>query len=113
MTGTITVPLTDRECEVLSQLSRSMDLPQDRVMVQALRQYQAVFLQLESLQMSANSLKPPEREVNDPFVIKCHVQSCISLLRDEDSRTKTRELALAVTKLQEAVMWIDEHLRLS
>lgn len=51
--------------------------------------------------------------VNDPSMIKIHVQSCISSLRDEDGRTKSRELALAVTKLQEATMWIDEHLRLS
>lgn len=51
--------------------------------------------------------------VNDPTMIKIHVQSCISSLRDEDGRTKTRELAIAVTKLQEATMWIDEHLRLS
>ena len=51
--------------------------------------------------------------VNDPSMIKIHVQACISSLRDEDGRTKSRELALAVTKLQEATMWIDEHLRLS
>lgn len=51
--------------------------------------------------------------VNDPSMIKCHIDSCISSLRDEDGRAKSRELALAVTKLQEATMWIDEHLRLS
>lgn len=51
--------------------------------------------------------------VNDPTIIKIHVMSCITALRDEDGKTKSRELALAVTKLQEATMWIDEHLRLS
>lgn len=51
--------------------------------------------------------------VNDPTMIKIHVQACISSLRDEDGKTKSRELALAVTKLQEATMWIDEHLRVS
>lgn len=61
---------------------------------------------------------PVERPVvvqtgNDPTMIKIHIESCISSLRDEDGRTKTRELAIAVTKLQEATMWIDEHLRLS
>lgn len=58
--------------------------------------------------------RPPlQLSVNDPTMIKIHVQACISSLRDEDGRTKTRELALAVTKLQEAVMWIDEHQRLN
>ncbi len=56
--------------------------------------------------------KPLELGVNDPTAIKCHVQSCITSLRDEDGRCKSRELSLAVTKLQEAVMWIDEHQRL-
>ncbi len=51
--------------------------------------------------------------VNDPSMIKCHINACITSLRDEDGKTKSRELALAVTKLQEATMWIDEHLRLS
>jgi hypothetical protein len=61
---------------------------------------------------------PIERPVvvqigNDPTMIKIYVGACITSLRDEDGRTKSRELALAVTKLQEATMWIDEHLRLS
>lgn len=51
--------------------------------------------------------------VNDTTMIKIHIMSCITSLRDEDGKTKSRELALAVTKLQEATMWIDEHLRLS
>lgn len=51
--------------------------------------------------------------VNDPSMIKIHILACISSLRDEDGRTKSRELALAVTKLQEATMWIDEHMRVS
>lgn len=50
---------------------------------------------------------------SDPTLVKCHIESCISVLRDEDRRAVSRELALAVTKLQEATMWIDEHLRLS
>lgn len=49
----------------------------------------------------------------DPTVIKIHIDACIRALKDEDGRCKTRELALAMTKLQEATMWIDEHLRLS
>lgn len=55
---------------------------------------------------------PMELGVSDPTMIKIHAQSCITSLRDEDGRAKSRELSLAVTKLQEAVMWIDEHLRL-
>lgn len=39
MSGSITVPLTDRECRVLAELSNELDLPQDRVMVMALRVY--------------------------------------------------------------------------
>ncbi len=50
---------------------------------------------------------------NDPTVVKMHIQSCISRLRDEDGRAKDRPLSIAVTKLEEACMWIDEHLRLS
>lgn len=51
--------------------------------------------------------------VNDPTLVKMHIQSCITSLRDEDGKAKTRALSIAVTKLEEAVMWIDEHLRLS
>lgn len=40
-----------------------------------------------------------------------HVRTCVAALRDEDGRSKTRELAIAVTKLQEAAMWIEEHQR--
>ena len=49
----------------------------------------------------------------DPTVIKIHIDACVRALKDEDGRCKTRELSLAVTKLQEATMWIDEHIRLS
>ena len=49
----------------------------------------------------------------DPTIIKLHVQSCITMLRDEDGRAKTRALSIAVTKLEEAVMWLDEHQRLA
>lgn len=59
------------------------------------------------------SVLPPNVPHGDPTVTKMHVNACIASLKDEDGRAKTRELALAVTKLQEATMWIDEHLRLS
>lgn len=39
--GHITVGLTQRECEVLAELSERMDLPQERIMVLALRLYQS------------------------------------------------------------------------
>lgn len=48
---------------------------------------------------------------NDTTMIKCHIESCIAALKDEDGRTKTRQLALAVTKMEEAVFWIDDHQR--
>ena len=59
------------------------------------------------------SPQPKHLGVNDPCMIKIHVISCISSLQDEDGKTASREIALAITKLQEATMWIDEHLRLS
>lgn len=34
------VELTDRECKALAELSKQLDLPQDRVLIQALRHYQ-------------------------------------------------------------------------
>lgn len=40
MPGNIVVNLTDRECDVLAQLSRELDLPQNRVLILALRHYQ-------------------------------------------------------------------------
>jgi len=49
---------------------------------------------------------------NDLTMIKIHVNACVTSLRDEDGRVKSRELALAVTNLQQAAMWIDEHQRL-
>lgn len=44
----ITVSLTDRECDALAELSRELDLPQDRVMIQALRHYQLSLHPVES-----------------------------------------------------------------
>lgn len=41
MSGQITITLTDKEAQVLYELSNLLDLPQDRVMIQALRAYQA------------------------------------------------------------------------
>jgi hypothetical protein len=40
MPGEIKVHLTDRECDVLAALSKEMDLPQDRVLIMALRHFQ-------------------------------------------------------------------------
>lgn len=42
--------------------------------------------------------------------VQTTVERCIRGLQDEDGRTKTRELALAATKLEEASMWIRQHL---
>lgn len=41
---------------------------------------------------------------------KDRLQLAMSSLRDEDGRSPTRELALAATKIEEARMWIDEHI---
>ena len=49
----------------------------------------------------------------DHSIIKIHLDSCMIALKDEDGRTKSRELSLAVTKIQEAMFWIDEHMRVS
>ncbi len=51
MHGSIVVRLTDRECEVLAELSRELDLPQDRVMIHALRYYQSAMHPAPSLPM--------------------------------------------------------------
>lgn len=63
-----------------------------------------------------NTTTPDERPQpvavpHDPTLIKIHIESCIAALRDEDGRAKTRQLSLAVTKLEEAVMWIEDHQR--
>lgn len=42
VTGFIIVPLTTREADALARLSNKLDLPQNRVMVMALRQYQLI-----------------------------------------------------------------------
>lgn len=60
-----------------------------------------------------NTIAPPPNDERDPTRVKMHIDCCIRNLRDEDGRCKDRELSLAVTKLQEATMWIDEHLRRS
>lgn len=46
-------------------------------------------------------------------IVKIHINACVAAMRDEDGRTKSRELSLAVTKLQEATFWIEEHQRLA
>jgi hypothetical protein len=61
--------------------------------------------------MQIVAMAPVEPPKPDPAEIKMHVNACLTALKDEDGRTKTRELALAATKLQEATMWIDEHMR--
>ena len=48
MPGSIVVSLTDRECDALADLSKELDLPQDRVMIQALRHYQLSLHPVES-----------------------------------------------------------------
>ena len=50
---------------------------------------------------------------DDCSVVKIHLHECMEALKDDSGRPKSRELALAVTKLQEATMWIDEHLRVA
>lgn len=40
MPGTITIHLTDEECQALARLSRETDLPQERVLIQGLRLYE-------------------------------------------------------------------------
>ena len=45
---------------------------------------------------------------SDPVLVKCYVNECVRAI---SSGAKSRELSLAITKLQEAAMWIDEHLR--
>lgn len=49
-------------------------------------------------------------ETTDTTIIKIHVQEMVKNLRN---CAKTRELAVAITKLQEGIMWIDEHQRVN
>ena len=63
--------------------------------------------------MQVMEREPVEPPKPDPAEIKMHVNTCLTALKDEDGRTKTRELSLAATKLQEATMWIDEHMRVA
>ena len=68
----------------------------------------------EALSTMSDAVRSGHIELTrDTVVVRCHINACISALRDEDGKTKSRELALAVTKLQEASMWIDEHHRVS
>ncbi len=55
MADSILVPLTDRECDTLAAMSRELDLPQERVLIQALRHYQAAIHPAPSLPMTAGS----------------------------------------------------------
>ena len=55
MPGSIVVRLTDRECQALAELSQELDLPQDRVMIQALRHYQLAMHPAPSLPMMVES----------------------------------------------------------
>jgi hypothetical protein len=47
MTGTITVQLSDAECEVLAEISEVLDIPQDKLMRHALRVMQKNLLLCE------------------------------------------------------------------
>jgi hypothetical protein len=49
MPGSIVVHLTDRECDALAELSRELDLSQERVLIQALRHYQATLHPVEQI----------------------------------------------------------------
>lgn len=55
MSGSILINLTDRECDVLAEMSRELDLPQERVMIQALRHYQASRHPVPSLKMTVET----------------------------------------------------------
>jgi hypothetical protein len=70
----------------------------------------------QAVETTETEIPPGRYEVvvpRDLSLLKCHIQTCIAALKDEDGLTKTRELAYAVVKLREAEMWIDEHLRVS
>lgn len=51
MPARIIVNLTDRECDALVELSQELDLPQDRVLVQALRHYRSALHPVEQIPM--------------------------------------------------------------
>jgi hypothetical protein len=97
---------TDEAIATLEKLG--MEVPIEAYEIQALCRM-AVAAIPETIQPSER--RTMELSVNDPTMVKIHIESCITALRDEDGRTKTRQLALAVTKLEEAVFWIDDHQR--
>lgn len=51
--------------------------------------------------------------LNDPATIQMIARTCANKLQGDNGRATSRELALAATKLQEAALWIDEHIRLN
>lgn len=95
--------------EAIAALKASgMEVPPEAYEIQELCR-----MAVSAIPTSESPREQPKMElsVNDPTMVKIHIESCITALRDEDGRTKTRQLALAVTKLEEAVMWIDDHQR--
>lgn len=51
--------------------------------------------------------------VDDSTVLRIVVEDIITILRNKDGRTSSRERALAVVKLQEAAFWLSEDVRVS
>lgn len=50
---------------------------------------------------------------NDPTDCKVIIDELVEAIQGPDKRAASRELSLAVTNLQQARMWINEHQRLS
>lgn len=76
-------------------------------------------MQLEDVEVDDDDVyegvapRPKVEVERDATAVRCNIEACIAALRDEDGKTKSREMSLAVTKLQEAFFWLDEHNRLS